>query len=155
MEREAWKGWTEGWPSLALPLPKHPRASHLLAALKVDAPFAKPVMFASIVHFWVSHNLDVPISFNLLFFFFLFFWVGKPSRCWPWSQQLDRARRRDGSPGLWGNIIGNNTFWASSLGEGLGEVKEKGCGWEGLKNKETKNKGVLDVFIGLCTKPKV
>jgi len=41
----------EGWTSLALPLPKHPRAFHLLATLKVNVPFAKLVMFTGIVRF--------------------------------------------------------------------------------------------------------
>lgn len=150
--REPWKGWTEAWIALSLLLPKCLRDFHLLAALKVTAPFAKLVMLTRIFHFWISHNLEMPIYFNLLFLF-------------EWENPLSSGR----GVSSWTELAGGMAAWLPRKNNGkwhiLGQwpgrrigwgCKEKSCGWEGLKKKKgKKNKGDLNVFIGLCIKPTV
>lgn len=65
----------------------------------------------------------MPIHFNLLFFL-----SGKTLLLLAVESAAGQSSLEGRLPGLRGNIIGNNTFWASGLGGGLEEVKEKGCG---------------------------
>lgn len=61
-------------------------------------------------------------------FYLLFFWSGKTLVLLAVESAVGQSSPEGWLPGLRGNIIGNNTFWASGLGGGLGDVKEKGCG---------------------------
>lgn len=93
----------------------------------------------------------MPIYFNHLFFL-----SGKTFSLLALESAAGQSSPEGQLLGLQGNIIGSNTFWAKGLEEELGEVKEKRCGWEGLKKKkEPTPEGDLNIFISLCTKPEV